>query len=260
MKHSVICKLQSNKQTFILKFSNMEISVLKNVFIFSELSAEELELIRKFSRIKSYSKGDIIFFDTEPYIGFCVVLEGMVKIYKISGDGREHIIHLVDKYNTCAEVPLFENSGAVLEKDFRYPANAMAMADNTEVIIVPARPFIELINNNPSLAMKMISGFAKRLRHLNKHIESITLKDVSRRVAEFILNEYYTRLKSTKKSSLPPETIRLKISKYDLASYLGTILETLSRTFKKLQDEGIIEVEGRLITVKDSARLKEAAS
>jgi CRP-like cAMP-binding protein len=238
----------------------METSALNNVFIFSELSEDELELIKKFSRIKSYGKGDIIFFDTEPYLGFCVVLEGMVKIYKISADGREHIIHLVDKFNTCAEVPLFENSGEVLGKDFRYPANAMAMADDTEAMIVPAGPFIELINGNPSLAMKMISGFAKRLRHLNRHIESITLKDVSRRVAEFILNEYNARAKSTKKSPLPPDTFKLKISKYDLASYLGTIIETLSRTFKKLQDEGIIEVEGRLIKVKNPAKLKEAAS
>ncbi len=240
----------------------MEISELKNVFIFSELSVDELEQIKRFSRIKAYGKGDMIFFDTEPYLGFCIVLEGMVKIYKISNDGREHIIHLVDKYNTCAEVPLFENSGAVLEKDFRYPANAMAMADNTEAMIVPARPFIELINSSPSLAMRMISGFAKRLRTLNHHIESITLKDVSKRVAEFILNEYNLKQKSVRKerTPLPPESIRLKISKYDLASYLGTIIETLSRTFKKLHDENIIEVNGKIITIKDFKRLKETAS
>jgi CRP-like cAMP-binding protein len=238
----------------------MDTSTLKNVFIFSELTTDEMEQIKKFSRIKTYGKGDIIFFDTEPYIGFCVVLEGMVKIYKISNDGREHIIHLVDKYNTCAEVPLFENSGAVLERDFRYPANAMAMKDNTEVMIVHARPFIELINNTPSLAVKMIAGFAKRLRHLNHHIESITLKDVSRRVAEYILDEYSTKSKSSKKNSLPANAIRLKISKYDLAAYLGTILETLSRTFKKLHDENIIEVNGRVIRIKNLRKLKEIAA
>jgi CRP/FNR family transcriptional regulator len=237
----------------------MDISTLKNVFIFSELSSDELEQITKFSRLKTYGKGDIIFFDTEPYQGFCVVIEGMVKIYKISKDGREHIIHLVDKYNTCAEVPLFENSGAVLDKDFRYPANAMAMKDNTEVMLVQARPFIELINCSPALTMKMVAGFAKRLRHLNHHIETITLKDVSRRVAEYILNEYNLKLKSSKKSSLPADAIRLKISKYDLASYLGTIIETLSRTLKKLQCENIIEVNGRIITIKNLDRLKETS-
>ena len=239
----------------------MEISALKKVFIFSELSEDEIGIIVKFCRIKTYNKGDMIFFDTEPYLGFCVVLDGMVKIYKISKDGREHILHLVDKSNTCAEVPLFENSGAVLDKDFRYPANAMAMEDRTEVMLVPAGRFIELINSSAPLAMKMIAGFAKRLRHLNHHIESITLKDVSKRVAEFILNEYNIKQKSPRwEKSLPPESIHLKISKYDLASYLGTILETLSRTFKKLQVDGIIEVHGRIITIKDLSRLKKNAS
>jgi CRP/FNR family transcriptional regulator, dissimilatory nitrate respiration regulator len=237
----------------------MDIPALKNVFIFSELSIEDLEEISRFSRFKKYSKGDIIFFDTEPYLGFCVVIEGMVKIYKISKDGREHIIHLVDKFNTCAEVPLFENSGAILDKDFRYPANAMAMEEGTEIMLVPARKFIELITCNPPLAMKMIAGFAKRLRHLNHHIESITLKDVSKRVAEFILNEYNANQKSPRREKSPANSIRLKISKYDLASYLGTILETLSRTFKKLQDEGIIEVQGRVITIKDLPRLKQTS-
>jgi CRP-like cAMP-binding protein len=248
-------------QIFILKLADMDISVLKNVFIFSELSEEEIETISKFSRLKTYNKGSMVFFDTEPYLGFCVVLEGMVKIYKISKDGREHILHLVDKFNTCAEVPLFENLGTVLIKDFRYPANAMAMEDGTEIMLVPAGKFIELINSSAPLAMKMIAGFAKRLRHLNHHIESITLKDVSKRVAEFILNEYNIKQKSLRREiSLPPESIRLKISKYDLASYLGTILETLSRTFKKFHDEGIIEVSGRVITIKDLKRLKETAS
>ncbi len=248
-------------QIFIHKLDDMDISALKNVFIFSELSIEELDIISKFSRFKTYNKSEMIFFDTEPYLGFGVVLEGMVKIYKISKDGREHIIHLVDKYNTCAEVPLFENSGAVLDKDFRYPANAMAMEDCTEVMLVPAEKFVKLINNSAPLAMKMIAGFAKRLRHLNHHIESITLKDVSKRVAEFILNEYSSKQKSLRREkSLPPESIRLKISKYDLASYLGTILETLSRTFKKLQDDGIIEVHGRVITIKNLSRLRETVS
>lgn len=240
----------------------MENAALRNVFIFSELSDDELGQIRKFSRVKTYAKGDIIFFDTEPYLGFYVVLDGMVKIYKISKDGREHIMHLVDKFGTCAEVPLFENSGQVLDTDFRYPANAMAMADNTEVILIPARGFVELINNNSNLAMKMIAGFAKRLRHLNRHIESITLKDVSKRVAEFILNEHIAKQKGIRKERvpLPADSIRLRISKYDLASYLGTIIETLSRTFKKLQDENIIEVNGKVITIKNPERLKEIAS
>lgn len=234
----------------------MDTSILKKIFLFSELNQDDLETVRKIARIKTFQKGDIIFFDTEPYLGFYIVIKGMVKIYKISKDGREHIVHLVDKLNTFAEVPLFENAGEILEKDFSYPANAMAIEDETEVMLMPARPFIQLIESSPKLSIKMISGFAKRLRHLNNHIETITLKDVTKRVSDYLLKEYK---KNQNKQNFPTEklnTISLKISKNDLASYLGTILETLSRTFKKLQDEGIIEVDGKNIKIMDLKKLK----
>jgi CRP/FNR family transcriptional regulator len=238
----------------------MDNAELKKVFIFSELGEDDLENITKFSRLKSFSKGDMIFFDTEPYLGFYIVVEGMVKVYKISKDGREHIIHLVDKYNTFAEVPLFENSGMILLNQFRYPANAMAIEDSTRVLLIPSRSFIELIESSPALSMKMISGFAKRLRHLNNHIENITLKDVSKRVAAFVLSEYEKRAKGAGDETAGENSIKLKISKNDLASYLGTIIETLSRTFKKLQDDGVIVVNGRIITVKNLLKLKELSS
>jgi CRP/FNR family transcriptional regulator len=237
----------------------MDTSILKKAFLFSELNDEDLETVKKISRIKTYNKGDIIFFDTEPYLGFYVVLSGMVKIYKISNDGREHIVHLVDMLNTFAEVPLFENAGEILEKEFCYPANAMAIEDSTEVMLLPARPFVQLIESSPKLSMRMISGFAKRLRHLNNHIELISLKDVTKRVADYLLTE----LKKNAMKNLPhgkENIISLKISKNDLASYLGTILETLSRTFKRMYDDGVIEVEGKKIIIKNVKKLKELAA
>ncbi|MCI0716413.1 MAG: Crp/Fnr family transcriptional regulator [Chlorobi bacterium] len=235
----------------------METSILKKVYIFSGLSEEELEDVQKITRTKTFNKGDIIFFDTEPYLGFYITVSGLVKIYKISKDGREHILHLINPYNTFAEVPLFENFGEIREDAFRYPANAMALEDQTKVVLIPARPFTELLAENSRISLKMLSGFAKRLRHLNRHIEEITLKDVTKRVANFVLSEYINKRKTKLDST---HSIRLNISKNDLASYLGTILETLSRTFKKLQEEGIILVEGRTILIKDFEKLKETAS
>jgi CRP/FNR family transcriptional regulator len=105
--------------------------------------------------------------------------------------------------------------------------------------------------------MKIVSGFAKRLRHLNHHIEELTLKDVTKRVAGFILTNH------TNSKKLSPDNkpfITLDISKNDLAAYLGTIQETLSRTFRRLEEEGMIEVDGRDIYIKDLKKLKETAS
>lgn len=222
---------------------------LKKVYIFSGLDDDELDTLSAIVKQKTFNKGDIIFFDTEPYLGFYITVTGLVKIYKISRDGKEHILHLIPPFNTFAEVPLFENFNEMFEESFRYPANSMALEDDTRVLLIPARQFRELLENNTKICIKMVSGFAKRLRHLNHHIEELTLKDVTRRVAGYILTE--------QKKSQNSETISLNISKNDLAAYLGTIPETLSRTLKKLQDEDMITVDGKVIKICDMDRLKD---
>ena len=235
----------------------MDKALYKKVYFFSGLSDDELETLNEISRLKKFKKGDIVFFDTEPYIGFYFVLSGMIKIYKISKDGKEHILHIVGPFNTFAEVPLFENFGSIFENEFRYPANAMAIEEDTEVVLIQGRAFLNLIEKTPKMCMKIVSGFAKRLRHMNHHIEELTLKDVTKRVAGFILTDH-TNTKKISPDNKP--FITLNISKNDLAAYLGTIQETLSRTFRKLEEEDVIEVDGKNIFIKDLRKLKETAS
>lgn len=222
---------------------------LKKVYIFSGLDDTELDRLAKIVRTKSFNKGDIIFFDTEPFLGFYITITGLVKIYKISKDGKEHILHLIPPFNTFAEVPLFENLNEVFEESFRYPANSMAIEDDTRVILVPARQFRELLESDTKISIKMVSALAKRLRHMNHHIEELTLKDVTKRVAGYILTE--------KKKAGDKDEVMLNISKNDLAAYLGTIPETLSRTLKKLQDEDMISVDGKVIKICDIDKLMD---
>jgi CRP-like cAMP-binding protein len=234
---------------------------LKRFHLFANLSDEELSKLSEIVKEKNYNKGDMIFFDTEPYIGFYIVNIGSVKIFKISKEGREHILHIINDGNSFAEVPLFENYNKINTDEFRYPANAMALEESTQVIRIPAREFIELINRDPEIAMKMLSGFAKRLRTLTRHIEEVTLKDITKRVAGYIITEYDKKQGSDEQPDKQSDEqwIELSISKNDLASYLGTIIETLSRTFKKLQEQDIIVVEGKKIVIKDIERLRKTA-
>lgn len=227
----------------------MDKDKLRNVNIFSELSDEDLNKIISFSGIKTYNKGEMIFFDTEPYAGFYIVLEGSVKIFKILKDGREHIIHFVYPNNTFAEVPLFEQFEKIKKEEFTYPANSMAIEDDTRLMLIRASVFYNLIEKDNKISLKIISGLAKKLRHLNNHIESISL-DVPKRLAKYIFEEF-------KKSGSSEKAFDIHISKHDLAAYLGTIDETLSRTLKKFQDEGILEVKGKVFHIKDMKALKE---
>jgi CRP/FNR family transcriptional regulator, dissimilatory nitrate respiration regulator len=245
----------------------LNINELKKIHLFSDLSESELNKIISFSHHKKFTKGEILFFDTEPFFGFYCVLEGSVKLYKISSEGREHIVHIMSKYNTFGEVPVFENYEAVLSGRAVYPINAMAIEDDTEVLVVSAKPFLSFLKENSDISLKFLSTLSKRLKILNNHIEGLTLHDIKRRLAKYILDEFEnTKKEKAKIEKLkhiilkPSDSIELSISKNDLASHLGTILETLSRTFKKLQSEKIIEVHGKKITVLDCKKLKEYVS
>lgn len=237
---------------------------LRKIHLFSDLTEEELAKILSFSRYRKAGKGDILFFDTEPYFGFHCVLEGSVKLYKISSEGREHIVHIMCPYSTFGEVPVFENFEDVLNDKAVYPINAASTEDGTEVLIVSAKPFLSFMKENTSICFKFLSTLSKRLKVLNNHIEGITLHDIKRRLAKYIFEEFENSKKRkadierTKKIKLKSsDSFDLPISKYDLAAHLGTIIETLSRTFKKLQDENLIDVNGKKITVLDLKELKK---
>jgi len=248
------------------EFLQKKISIedLRKVHLFSDLKDEELVKILSFTRHKKADKGDILFFDTEPYFGFHCILEGSVKLYKISPEGREHIVHIMYPYSTFGEVPVFESYDDVENDKAVYPINAAAIEEGTEVIVVSAKPFLEFMKENTGICFKFLSTLSKRLKVLNNHIEGITLHDVKRRLAKFIIEEFENEkqkkaeIERKKRIKLKPsDSFELSISKYDLAAHLGTIIETLSRTFKKLQDEGLIEVQGKKITILNSKKKKK---
>lgn len=219
---------------------------LRDVPLFSELDISHLREIFEISRIEQYKKHQHIFFENDPYRGFYIVLKGNVKIYRTSIDGKEYILHLRKPPQPFAEVPLFEGGN--------YPANAQTLEDSL-LLFIPKDEFTELIRINPQIALKMLAGFAKRMRDMTTKMEEISTKEVSNRLARFILKE----IENNGSIKLVEPFLRLTISKADVASYLGTITETLSRTFKKLQDENIITVDGKKIFVKNLKELKHLA-
>lgn len=227
--------------------NNLKKETLRSVPLFSELDILQLRKISAISRIEQFRKNQHIFLENDSYRGFYIVLKGNVKVYRISSDGKEYILHLRKPPQLFADVPLFEEGG-------NYPANAQALEDSL-LLFIPKEEFKELIRKNPSIALKMLAGFAKRMRQMTKKMEEISTKEVSNRLAGFILEE----IEKNGSAKLKEPFLRLTISKATVAAYLGTITETLSRTFKKFQDENIIVVNGKKIFVKDLKKLKQLA-
>ncbi|WP_319588904.1 Crp/Fnr family transcriptional regulator [uncultured Desulfobulbus sp.] len=214
--------------------------LLAHSLLFSGLPAEQLQEIAQICVSKRYTKGEAIFFEGDPGIGFYMVASGKVKIFKMSFDGKEQILHIFGPGEPFGEVPVFHGSP--------FPANAETLAES-EVLFFPRTEFVGLITANPSLALNMLAVLAMRLRRFATQIENLTLKEVPGRLASYL---HYLMEEQQRQ-----DKVVLDIPKGQLASLLGTSSETLSRIFSKMTEEGLIRVEGKTIFILDSERLKE---
>jgi len=217
---------------------------LRSIALFSELSIDELRKISSFSKIKNFKKNELIFKEDDFYLGFYILLKGTVKIFKLSSKGKESVLHIIQPLNAFADIPLFDGGN--------YPVNAIAVEESI-ALLIPKDKFLALLKSDSDMSLKMLSGFAKRLKSLMIQIENLNSSEVSVRLAKYLLNE--VRLSGTDK--LPEPFIKLSIPKATLAAFIGTITSTLSRTFKKLQDDKIIRVVGKKIFISDLDRLKK---
>jgi CRP/FNR family transcriptional regulator, dissimilatory nitrate respiration regulator len=217
-------------------------SIITGIPLFSGLSDNYLKEIEKIAVEKNFSRGDVIFSEGDNGNGFYVVVDGQVKIHKVSFDGKEKILHIFGPGEPFGEVPVFT--------DRTFPANAEALS-KSRLLFFPKNAFVALIMKNPSLALSMLGVLSMRLREFTVQIEHLALKEVPGRIASYLL--YVSEEQESSNS------IELEISKGQLASLLGTIPETLSRIFSKMSSQGLIEVEGRTIWLLDRQSLTDLA-
>ena len=189
-----------------------------------------------------FPKGRTIFSEGDEGTGFYVVISGRVKIFKLSSEGKEQILHIFGPGEPFGEVPVFSGQ--------HFPANAEAM-EESRVFFFPRKAFMELIRKTPDLALNMLAVLSRRLRRFARLIEDLSLKEVPARLAAYLLY-----LHEAKKGS---ENLELDISKGQLASLLGTIPETLSRIIGRMNKSGLIESEGPRIRVLDLQGLETLA-
>ncbi|MBU1138348.1 MAG: Crp/Fnr family transcriptional regulator [Proteobacteria bacterium] len=213
--------------------------ILAESELFGGLPPQYLDEIEKITVVKEYGRGESIFFEGDPGIGFYMVAKGRVKIFKTSLSGKEQILHIFGSGEPFGEVPVFHGNP--------FPANALAL-EKTSLLFFPRKDFVNLVHAMPSLALNMLAVLSMRLRRFTAQIENLSLKEVPARLADYLL--YLSEEQGNEKY------VELEISKGQLASLLGTIPETLSRIFSKMSDEGLIRVEGKKISLLDREGLQ----
>lgn len=214
-----------------------EFAEIKSATLFSGLSDTEIEEVLEVAKRRTLRKGQIIFHQGDTAEGFYVLVKGRVKIFKVNLEGKEQILQFVPPGYPFAEAALFVGK--------TYPASAEAVEDGVAYFFA-SDDFKRLIKNRPAIALNMIITQATYLRRHARTIEDLALKEVSGRLAGYILEHAGSS-----------DSFKLDISKTHLASRLGTVSETLSRTLARMKEEGLIETEGKQIKILDRKGLEK---
>lgn len=188
----------------------------------------------------NFARGENIFTDGSESTGFYIILRGRVKVYKLSPEGKEQILHIARSNELLGAVPAFSGSP--------YLAHADAL-EKTQTFFFPRKDFLALIKREPSVVMNMMANLSMRLQHFTRLIEDLSLKEVPGRLAAYLL---FLCDRTGCDNSL-----EMDISKGQLASLLGTIPETLSRILRRLSQKNIIQVRGRKISLLNKKALQD---
>ena len=215
---------------------------LKKSLLFSGLDDGHLEEVAAIVARRSFAKGETLFAEGDTANGFYLLAAGSMKLCKVSPVGKEKVLHFVHPGETFAEAAFFG--------DGRYPAEARAL-EKGEALFFPREAFMGLLERNPRFSLNLVVSLSLLLRRFARQIEELSFAEVPSRLAIYLIE-----LAERKSTTFQGKTyLDLDMKKGELASRLGTVSETLSRTFRKLKEEGILDVEGSRVLIHSMDRL-----
>ena len=215
--------------------------ILKSCQFFTQVDRERLDRLSQITQVRKFAKGQLIFRQGEACPGVYMVGSGMVRVFKIAPNGKEHVLHITGPGNTFAEMAAIGG--------FDCPANAEAVADST-CALIPLDAFRRAIAEDHQLCLQMMAGLTFWVRHFLSLMEDIVLRDAAGRLARFLLNAERDG----------DGMVRLPTLKRHVASHLNLTSETFSRTLSRLTEAGlIVELDNNRVQLREPDRLRSVA-
>jgi CRP/FNR family transcriptional regulator, cyclic AMP receptor protein len=217
-------------------------AILRRLPLFAGMSEPALLELASRTLVKEYPKNAQLFRRGQDCNGLYVVLEGSVKVYHSGADGREQVLYVEVPIHPLAELPLFDGGP--------YPASAMTLEDSI-LLYLSRDAFQSLYRSDPEVADVVIRDLGRRLRRVVQLVNTLTLKDVSGRVATVLLDhaEQAGAARAGGEFTLP-------VTREALAAAIASTRESVTRTLGAFKRQGIIDIDGPTIRILDLERLR----
>lgn len=217
-------------------------SFLEHLPLFSDIPSADLERIAEGSSLVHADKGQVLFRNGDPCVGFHVVVYGQVKLGFTSAQGAEKVVEIIGPKQSFGEALMF--------LDRPYIVSAHALVDSLLLHVSKSVVFRE-IEADPAFARRMLAGLSRRLHGLVVDVEAYSLRSGAQRVIGYLLRNDPD---AAADGTVP--VVTLPTSKNVIASRLNLTPEHFSRILHELTAASLIEVDGRTIRIIDLVRLR----
>jgi CRP/FNR family transcriptional regulator len=218
--------------------------ILAELPLLSQLTAEQRAVVIAAGHERTLERGEILFHEAEPAEAMYAVLAGQLKLVRYSPKGRELLLHVVTPGQTFAEAALF-GAGT-------YPATAEVM-QSCRLWCLPREGLLGLLRSSPELGVAMLGSVSVWTRKLAAKLELHTQRRVEERLAIYILSRAGSR------ELQPGDRVDLAEPRNLIAAQCGTAPEVLSRTLRRLEDDGVLEAAPHHLTITDPGALRALA-
>ena len=215
---------------------------LRQAYLFADADDNQLARLCQSVQAISLKHGDPLFHHGQPASRFFFLRAGQVKLFRVSADGHEKIIEILRAGQTFAEAVMFMGNQG------RYPVSCEAISD-CELYAFEQKSFLQVLAESHEISFGMLASMSRRLHMLVNQIDSLTLQNATYRLAMYLLEQAPRDAQAA--------DVELTTPKSAIASRLAIQPETLSRILGKLRDQGLVEVHGNQITLRNLLGLRE---
>lgn len=217
----------------------INLNTIKDTPYFSGLSESILASVSRYFFAKKAVRGDIIVFEGETAEALYFVVEGVVKVFKTSADGKEQILSIIRPGDSFNDVPVL-SGGMNL---------ASAAAMSVAVLNGIKKKDLEAVSKEyPQVALNIINVLSLRVEEMIDLVEDLSFRNVSGRVAKILLENIGNGGGE-----------RPRLTQQEMAAMIGTAREMVGRSFRSLEEEGAIRIERNRIIITDETILKKIA-
>jgi len=210
--------------------TNIRIKTLMGNVYFDDLPEGMLKEIAEHMNMREYVRGDVLLWEGDPCDGLYIMEQGSAKIFRISPQGRQYIVRILQEKDTFNEVPAFDGAPN--------PVNVEAL-ETCRAWVIESDMLRKLVRTHPQFAEKVLVNFGRMLRGMVRMVSEMAFYQVTHRLARLIEDD------------LPQEKNTPQWTQEQLAARLGTVREVVARSLKELERSGAIKIEDRRIQIAD---------